>query len=76
VKGSADSFALRNHGVKAILPADFPLRSFSLEYARKDLRYALSLAATTRVEAKNAHRADELFARRSHQGRVSAIGRS
>jgi 3-hydroxyisobutyrate dehydrogenase-like beta-hydroxyacid dehydrogenase len=62
-KGSADSFALRNHGVKAILPGDFPLRSFSVEYARKDLRYALSLAATTRVESRNAHHVDELFAR-------------
>ncbi len=26
-KGSADSFALRNHGMKAIVPGDFPERA-------------------------------------------------
>jgi 3-hydroxyisobutyrate dehydrogenase len=43
-KGSADSFALRNHGIKAILPGNFPERAFSTEYALKDLSYALELA--------------------------------
>ncbi|HEY9451516.1 MAG TPA: NAD(P)-dependent oxidoreductase, partial [Bradyrhizobium sp.] len=28
-KGSADSFALRNHGMKAIVPGNFPERAFS-----------------------------------------------
>ena len=32
-KGSADSFALRNHGLKAIIGDDFPTRAFSTEYA-------------------------------------------
>jgi 3-hydroxyisobutyrate dehydrogenase len=32
-KGSADSFALRNHGIKAIVPGNFPERAFSTEYA-------------------------------------------
>jgi hypothetical protein len=41
--GSADSFALRNHGVKAVLPQMFPTQAFSTEYALKDLRYALEL---------------------------------
>ncbi|HWX04922.1 MAG TPA: hypothetical protein VN065_03775 [Bradyrhizobium sp.] len=27
-KGSADSFALRNHGLKATVPARFPERAF------------------------------------------------
>ena len=27
-KGSGDSFALRNHGMKAMLPREFPERSF------------------------------------------------
>ncbi len=36
-KGSADSFALRNHGMKAIVPGNFPERAFSTEYALKDL---------------------------------------
>src|SRR5262249_23855480 len=43
-KGSADSFALRNHGLKAIVPGVFPERAFSTEYAQKDLSYALELA--------------------------------
>lgn len=44
-KGSADSFALRNHGMRAMLPGEFPERAFSCEYALKDLGYALDLAA-------------------------------
>src|SRR5689334_11493960 len=43
-KGSADSFALRNHGLKAIVPGVFPERAFSTQYALKDLSYALELA--------------------------------
>jgi len=46
-KGSADSFALRNHGMKAVLPGVFPERAFSTEYALKDLGYALDLGAET-----------------------------
>lgn len=53
-KGSADSFALRNHGMKAILPDDYPLNAFSTEYALKDLGYALELAASTGVTAQGA----------------------
>ena len=44
-KGSADSFALRNHGVKAMLPGIFPERAFSVQYALKDIAYALECAA-------------------------------
>lgn len=61
MKGSGDSFALRNHGVKAILPRQFPLRAFSVEYAKKDLSYALELAAELDVDAAGARHADELF---------------
>ncbi len=49
--GSADSFALRNHGMKAMLPREFPSPAFSAEYALKDLRYALDLAEETGVPA-------------------------
>ena len=42
-KGSADSFALRNHGMKAMLPGAFPERAFSTEYALKDLGYAIEM---------------------------------
>lgn len=61
MKGSGDSFALRNHGVKAILPRQFPLRAFSVEYAKKDLSYALELAAELGVDAAGARHVDDLF---------------
>lgn len=61
-KGSADSFALRNHGMKAILPGEFPLRAFSTAYARKDLAYALRLAEQTGVDAAGARCADTRLA--------------
>jgi len=53
-KGSADSFALRNHGMKAMLPRTFPERAFSTEYALKDLGYALDLAREVGVSARGA----------------------
>jgi 3-hydroxyisobutyrate dehydrogenase len=42
--GSGDSFVLRNHGMKAMLPRVFPKRAFSTRYAIKDLSYALEMA--------------------------------
>ncbi len=59
--GSADSFALRNHGLKAMIPGDFPERAFSVEYAAKDLRYALDLAEQTDVDAAGARNVRRLF---------------
>ena len=44
-KGSADSFALRNHGMKAMLTDTYPEQAFSTEYALKDLDYAFDLAS-------------------------------
>ena len=61
-KGSADSFALRNHGMKAVLTGEFPERAFSVEYARKDLLYALRLAQETGVDARGARTVDGWFA--------------
>lgn len=43
-KGSGDSFVLRNHGRKAMLPRQFPPQSFPPEYVLKDLGYVLELA--------------------------------
>jgi len=60
-KGSGDSFALRNHGAKAIIPQTFPLRAFSVEYAKKDLSYALELARDYGIDAAGARRVDALF---------------
>jgi len=53
-KGSGDSFALRNHAMKAMLPGVFPERAFSTDYARKDLGYALELMAAAGIEAGGA----------------------
>src|SRR5579859_2510063 len=61
-KGSADSFALRNHGMKAILSGEFPERAFSVRYARKDLSYALQLAHDTGVDARGAQTVDDWYA--------------
>ena len=60
-KGSADSFVLRNHGMKAILPGSFPLRAFSATYALKDISYAQQLAEETGVDARGAKLVDEML---------------
>ena len=60
-KGSADSFALRNHGMKAIVAKDFPLRAFSTEYAMKDLSYALELGAQAGLNLRGAALIREIF---------------
>jgi len=67
-KGSADSFTLRNHGMKAMLPEEFPERAFSVVYARKDLAYALRLAEQTGVPARGAANVEEWFAAAIEQG--------
>jgi 3-hydroxyisobutyrate dehydrogenase-like beta-hydroxyacid dehydrogenase len=59
--GSADSFALRNHGLKAILPGEFPEKAFPVNYARKDLSYALRLAEQTGIPAHGARNVDHWF---------------
>ncbi len=60
-KGSADSFALRNHGMKAMLPDNFPERAFSSEYARKDIAYALDLAQSVNIKLPGAELADAML---------------
>lgn len=60
-KGSADSFALRNHGMKSMLPGEFPERAFSVAYARKDLAYALRLAEQAGIDACGAVNVDRWF---------------
>jgi 3-hydroxyisobutyrate dehydrogenase-like beta-hydroxyacid dehydrogenase len=44
-KGSADSFVLRNHGMKSLLPDHHPTTgAFPTTYILKDLSYAIALA--------------------------------
>ncbi len=67
-KGSADSFVLRNHGVKAMLPGVFPLRAFSVNYMLKDMGYALDLAEETGVDVKGAKTTNEILQETSTKG--------
>ncbi len=60
-KGSADSFALRNHGMKAMLKGDYPEKAFSSEYALKDIRYALRLAEEQGLFLPGADNAKEII---------------
>jgi 3-hydroxyisobutyrate dehydrogenase len=67
-KGSADSFALRNHGMKAMLPGIFPERAFSTEYALKDLQYALELGRDTGVNLRGAETTHTVLAESRERG--------
>jgi 3-hydroxyisobutyrate dehydrogenase-like beta-hydroxyacid dehydrogenase len=62
-KGSADSFALRNHGIKAMLPGRFPAEAFSAAYALKDIGYALELADAAGIALPGAVLARDLLRR-------------
>ena len=53
-KGSGDSFVLRNHGMKAMVPEAYPERAFSTLYAMKDLSYALLMADEAGLEIAGA----------------------
>jgi 3-hydroxyisobutyrate dehydrogenase-like beta-hydroxyacid dehydrogenase len=68
MKGSADSFALRNHGLKAVLPNIFPERAFSTEYMRKDIGCALDLAADVDAKVHGAELASRLLREASEAG--------
>ncbi len=67
-KGSADSFALRNHAMKAMLPSQYPERAFPVSYALKDIGYALELAQLARVELSGAANAKALLERAAAAG--------
>lgn len=56
-KGSADSFALRHHGMKAMLPDKYPEHAFPVEYALKDMEYLLQFAKQARAELSGARNA-------------------
>ena len=67
-KGSADSFALRNHGMKAMLLDSFPEDAFSTSYAMKDLNYALELARDIGFEALGAQLVQDRFKQATDAG--------
>lgn len=60
-KGSGDSFVLRNHGRKSMVPRDFPAKSFPPEYVLKDLSYVLELASAEGVSAHVAELAQRYY---------------
>jgi 3-hydroxyisobutyrate dehydrogenase-like beta-hydroxyacid dehydrogenase len=67
-RGSADSFALRNHGMMAMVPGDFPEKAFPTDYALKDIRLALALAEGCGVEARGARLTANLLQETSAAG--------
>ncbi|RKE79313.1 hypothetical protein DFO46_4044 [Rhizobium sp. AG855] len=67
-KGSADSFALRNHGMKALVPQDFPENTFPINYAMKDMSCALELADELGIELQGAKLAWSLMERARESG--------
>ena len=56
--GSADSFALREHGMQYMAKGDFPEDVFPVTYSIKDMSYALRLAEETGVNAEGARLVD------------------
>jgi len=67
-KGSADSFALRNHGYKAVAAQEFPERVFSTDYMHKDVSYALDMARDAGIEAREAALGARLLTEASQAG--------
>ena len=67
-RSSGDSFALRNHGMTAMLTERYPEGAFPVTYAMKDLDYALALAAEAGIDAAGAALVKALFAEAIESG--------
>jgi hypothetical protein len=67
-RSPADSFALRNHGMKAMLQGDYAERASTVLYALKDIRYALELARDAGLELSGAYNARSLLKRAADAG--------
>jgi 3-hydroxyisobutyrate dehydrogenase-like beta-hydroxyacid dehydrogenase len=67
-KGSGDSFALRNHARKSMLPRQFPEKSFPPEYVLKDISYVLELAGQVGVSAHVTELAQRYYAATAKHG--------
>lgn len=66
--GSGDSFALRNHGLKAMVPRQFPEKAFPSPYVLKDLAYAIDLAKSCGVEPRLPELAAQYYSAAVEQG--------
>ena len=68
-KGSADSFVLRNHGLKSLLPDNHPTRgAFPTSYIIKDLSYAIALAESAGLTLEQAGTTRRLMERTAAVG--------
>jgi 3-hydroxyisobutyrate dehydrogenase-like beta-hydroxyacid dehydrogenase len=68
-KGSADSFALRNHGLKALLADNHPSQgAFPTSYIIKDLTYAIELAEGAGLTLEQASTTRRLMERTAAAG--------
>lgn len=67
-KGSGDSFVLRNHARKSMLPRDYPAKSFPPEYVLKDIGYVLELATQTGVKTRVTELAQRYYAATAAHG--------
>src|SRR5262245_46727960 len=68
-KSSADSFVLRNHGMKSLLPDTHPTQgAFPTSYIIKDLTYALALAESAGLTLEQATTTRRLMERTAEAG--------
>lgn len=67
-KSSADSFVLRNHGMKSMLPDTHPTQSFPVDYIMKDLSYAIRLAEESGVKMEAAYATRDVLERAAKMG--------
>jgi 3-hydroxyisobutyrate dehydrogenase-like beta-hydroxyacid dehydrogenase len=67
-KSSADSFVLRNHGMKSMLPDTHPEQSFPVDYILKDLTYAIQLAEEAGVKMEGAYATRDVLERAAGMG--------
>jgi 3-hydroxyisobutyrate dehydrogenase-like beta-hydroxyacid dehydrogenase len=68
-KGSADSFVLRNHGLRSLLPDRHPTEgAFPTTYIIKDLSYAIALAQSAGLALEQASTTRRLMERTAAAG--------
>ena len=68
-KGSADSFVLRNHGLKSLVPDHHPTEgAFPTTYIIKDLSYAIGLAEAHGLRLEQATTTKRLMERTAEAG--------
>ena len=68
-KGSADSFVLRNHGLRSLLPDRHPTEgAFPTTYILKDLSYAIALAESAGLTLEQASATQRLMERTADAG--------